>query len=261
MSRPMSMCRRIRRGFTLIELLVVIALIGLLISLLLPSLGNARKTAWSVICQSNLRQLGISIRSYLDEQKDERATFMDLHNGPSPQFFYHVGVVDTLQPYLSDAGQKPFDCPAAKGLASVRDPANIAYLQQSLRVYTLPLPGFINTPPVTKYTEYFFNDSEPNIGPSGTFQTPYGVSNQRLRLIKNPQWVVWAMDAIDEHPRHFGPRTSRNPNNPDPVTTGKDNLLFGDNSVKSMDYVDYQDKPDPAGAPAPFYNWGHLYYR
>ena len=29
--------------------------------------------------------------------------------------FYSVGVVDTLQPYLGDAGNKPFECPAAKG--------------------------------------------------------------------------------------------------------------------------------------------------
>lgn len=57
-------------GFTLIELLVAIAIIALLISILLPSLGAARKTARNVICQSNLRQIVIAHTTYADSNKD-----------------------------------------------------------------------------------------------------------------------------------------------------------------------------------------------
>ena len=47
-----------KKKFTLIELLVVVAVFGILASLLLPSLRNARRASLSAVCMSNLRQLG-----------------------------------------------------------------------------------------------------------------------------------------------------------------------------------------------------------
>ena len=56
-----------RRAFTLAELLIVIAIIGVLISILLPTLGAARRSANSVKCLSSLRQLGSAYQMYAQD--------------------------------------------------------------------------------------------------------------------------------------------------------------------------------------------------
>ena len=70
-----------RHGFTLIELLVVIAIIAILASMLLPSLSRAKEKAKTVTCLNNLRQMGISIKLWIDD-----------HNSKFPP----AGVVDPL---------------------------------------------------------------------------------------------------------------------------------------------------------------------
>ena len=57
------------RAFTLIELLTVIAIIGVLAAILIPVVGAMRKSAQSSRCVSNLRQIGVAIQLYANDNR------------------------------------------------------------------------------------------------------------------------------------------------------------------------------------------------
>ena len=71
-----------KRGFTLIELLVVIAIIAILASILLPALARAREAARRASCINNVKQIGLAIYMYAQDNK-EFLPAMQSHQDPA----------------------------------------------------------------------------------------------------------------------------------------------------------------------------------
>ena len=151
------MKRNAKRGFTLIELLVVIAILAILAALLLPALARAKEKAYHVCCASNLRQWGLALTMYLDDNNQTLPDFSIANDTPGALSGYdqdnihwtdlaafHAGRYgnsawfNALPPYVSQYalwqyapnpanfvnGRSIFNCPAARFLPAEVDPLN-----------------------------------------------------------------------------------------------------------------------------------------
>lgn len=109
------MCCTRRSGFTLVELLVVIGIIAVLISVLLPALGAARRQSQAVKCLTALREIGNAFQMYASENKgwyppskltlDDGALYsldgFDFRGGASEQQSTHPYWFNFINKYVS----------------------------------------------------------------------------------------------------------------------------------------------------------------
>lgn len=134
-SRPTE--RRMRLlvgGFSLIELLVVVAIIALLISILLPSLREARERSRRVKCAANLHSIGAAWHLYLQANNDFFMTpggnvqwfyggKVEIYAvpGPAPRNPRELNRYLDFDPYGNRAAEV-FHCPADRGAIGLPDP-------------------------------------------------------------------------------------------------------------------------------------------
>jgi prepilin-type N-terminal cleavage/methylation domain-containing protein len=147
-------------GFTLIELLVVIAIIGILASLLLPSLATSKEQAQRTKCTSNLKQVGLFFQMYTSDNHDSFPC--------APAGWPTMPCVDLLKlqhPYISTNNRTFFRCPAEQGIGFNYE----LYAKRGFDTNVLPFP-------CSYY--YFASFYQNNIGVSNA-PAPYKISQVR----------------------------------------------------------------------------------
>ena len=146
------------KKFTLIELMVVIAIIGILISILMPSLKKARQKAYGAVCISNQKQIGIADISYVQDYGRHIPMALD---EPAPPGSIMVSSYAHWWPdLLGFTDVKQFSCPSVPefgiginhadiGLwrnfgfreSDIADPVNTVFFADTAKVLNLGEPN------------------------------------------------------------------------------------------------------------------------
>ncbi len=212
------------KAFTLIELLVVIAIIAILAAILFPVFARARENARRSSCQSNLKQMGLSILQYTQDYDETMPYSRIWSNNPATQFYSWQHAV---QPYTKSV--QLFKCPS----------------NTSTSIITSTTPGTIAVP--QSYVCVGGNDGSTSaagmdarwggrvamIFSAQSF--PTGVSPTRLSQFDTPATTLVVGEHISRNqPEYFVNGTIAAGSFDFTNHLGTTNFLFADGHVKAM---------------------------
>lgn len=148
-----------RRAFTLVELLTVVAVLGILAAILLATVGRVRAKARSSVCASNLRQLGLAVQLYTQENRHQLPVAFTTYTEPDNNWWYW------LSPYVG-------------GKRMTLDWGNIALVSMLDGPYHCP--AVVNPDPATPnvtsnaWVSYKMNDQTRTLAPASSQSRPPG---------------------------------------------------------------------------------------
>lgn len=145
------------RGFSLIDVLISISVIGVLISLTLPTLSKVRETTNRVVCASHIRELLIGAQQWASDHKDELP----------PSIFSGKVPTRSFQPHKMQAVRLDIDAPGWDGLGLLWQN------QYGVSVNSYYCPAHTGDHRISRYVDQWPSTEAVNI-----------VSNYHLRAIR-----------------------------------------------------------------------------
>lgn len=132
----------IRRAFTLVELLVVISIIGILMSLLMPAISKAKTKALDTKCISNLKQVGIALTMYAEENDGKLPFAERVPSKPVSATNIYPRIIDVLSNNVGGAFAV-FHCPLDRPKFFEKEGSSYEWNYQA-NGKPIALPGEIN---------------------------------------------------------------------------------------------------------------------
>jgi len=108
------------RAFTLIELIAVIAIIGMLVTLIAPQYGQMIDRANSVACSANLRQIGVAVNLYVNDNEQK---FPYINNPRNPVYTDPAEIPEGVTPVTMAEAFGPYEISGK----SLRCPSDVAW--------------------------------------------------------------------------------------------------------------------------------------